>query len=209
MRGPDAAMITVLIVIGVIAFAVGLTIQIFFLLTLSRCLTAIKERNRDMEPGLVWLNLIPCVNLVWIFFIIIKIGSSLRNEYRYRRWNSSSESFGVSVGLAYAILLFAGFVPYIGFIFSIASFVCWIIYWVQIAGYTSKLNSRPSRRRSAEDELDDEYDDDDFDRLPPRRERREAVDDDGEPDQRIRRGRGRNDDDERDERDERYRARPE
>ena len=37
-----------------------------------------------MEPGMVWLMLVPCVNIVWQFVIAIRVPESLRNEFRDR-----------------------------------------------------------------------------------------------------------------------------
>jgi hypothetical protein len=198
----DGAVMMVFICIGLIAVIVGFTIQILFLLTLSKCLAAIRPRNRDMEPGLVWLNLIPCVPLVFNFFLVLKIGSSLQKEFRSRRWRTGSEGFGTSVGLAYAICSVIGMIPYVGALAAIPALVCWIVYWVQIAQYKNRLEtqsarelpeddfesedesdaprrSRRSSRRDDEEDADDRYQSD-----RPRR-RRDEYDDD-EPDDRIR-----------------------
>jgi hypothetical protein len=66
-----------IVIVMVIAIAIGLIIQIFYLLTLSRCFSRIAPRNRRMEPGLVWLNLIPCFQLIWIFFTTTRLADSL------------------------------------------------------------------------------------------------------------------------------------
>jgi hypothetical protein len=53
-----------LIIVIVIAVVIGLVIYIFFLLTLQRCFSRISPANRQMEPGMVWLNLIPCFGAI-------------------------------------------------------------------------------------------------------------------------------------------------
>jgi hypothetical protein len=67
-KNNDDALAVVFLIIMLVALAIGLTIAIFFYLTLSRCLSRIRSRNREMEPGQVWLNLIPCFGIIWIFF---------------------------------------------------------------------------------------------------------------------------------------------
>jgi hypothetical protein len=152
-QAPDfpPELIPVLIVVGLIALAIGLTIQIFYLLTLSRCLNLITPENRRIEPGMVWLNLIPCVSNIWIFFTTIRLADSLRDEYEDRRLRSDGD-YGRNLGVIYPILALLGIIPYIGGIFSLASMVCWIMYWVKIAGYSRQLREE----RSA---LEDDYDD--------------------------------------------------
>jgi hypothetical protein len=188
-KGNDDAMMGVFLIIMVVALAIGLTITIFFYLSLSRCLSRIQPRNREMEPSHVWLNLIPCFGIIWIFFTIIRIANSLRKEYWDRGWRTEGESFGQGIGLAYAILMLLGGIPYIGFLFSIASFVCFIMYWVQIAGFSRRLAEEPYDDRRDYDEdyyadrkrRDEDYYDD---------RRRREVDDrdaDADPDTRYRR----------------------
>jgi hypothetical protein len=181
-QNDDEFLIAIFVIVG-IWFVIWLTISIFFCLTLMRCLQRVQPRNRDMEPGSVWLNLIPCFEMVWIFITVLKIASSLQKEWRSRRCPMEGEVFGQGVGIAFAALSLAGMIPYIGVLFSIASLVCFIIYWVQIAGYSSKLASEPYSDR-IKDDFDDELDRDYERRRPPRRERRD--DDGGPPDDRIR-----------------------
>ena len=168
-QGDAAGAIGVLVCYGVV-IVVAIIIHIFFLLTLSRCLAQCSPRNRTMEPGAVWLNLIPLFNLVWMFITIFKLSDSLRNEYRDRGMRSDDPEFGKMMGILYMVFNFlCGFVALVFF----------IIYWIKIAGYKNELMSHgrggaeddyddgPRRGRRRRDE-DDEYDDED-DR--PRRRR--------------------------------------
>jgi hypothetical protein len=146
-------------VIGVIilvALAIGITIQVFYLLTMSRCYSRIAPRNRRMEPGLVWLNLIPCFANIWIFFTTIRLADSLQAEFRWRRLRGDGD-FGRTLGITYPILALLGVIPYLGALCSLASLVCWIIYWVKVAGYSRELLA-DANDRAAEDEYDDDQD---------------------------------------------------
>jgi len=181
MRDDDAAIIVIVFVVLII-LAIALAIQIFFLLNVSRCLALVRPRNRDMEPGLVWLNLIPCLNLIWSFMIVLKVASSLRKEYEYRRWPTEGENFGSNVGLGWAICVILANIPYIGILFGIPGLICFIMYWVQIANYRNQLQSEPPDRFD-EDEYDDRFERDRHDDAPPKKLPRYEDD---EPDDRYR-----------------------
>jgi hypothetical protein len=117
---------------------VGLVISIMFLLTLSTALSRCSPENRKMEPGMVWLTLIPCFGFIWMFFVVINVSQSLKQEFHARRRGEEGD-YGQGVGLAYLILSIAGAIPFIGGLFSIAGLVCLILYWVKIYGYSKRL----------------------------------------------------------------------
>jgi hypothetical protein len=173
---------------------------------------------------------------VWDLIMVLKLAGSLQNEFEDRGWRTDGEGFGRTVGLVWAIgqlaTLPAGLVvnilgpntlgPNVLMViafallaFGLALFVCWIVYWVQMATYGRRLREdsggygyRPGsveedyddeyrgRRREAlgDDEYDrprrrrsrDDFDEDDYDR--PRRRRDDEVGDD-EDDRPRRRGR--------------------
>ena len=146
-----------------LAFLVGITIQCLFLNSLSKCLKQIAPRNRTMEPGQVWLNLIPLFNYVWMFITIIRLSESLDAEYRSRRMSGDGD-FGKQTGIIFMVLSLIG-CGCIGFIFL-------IMYWVKIAGFTKELQSSARPR-------DEEFEDDDRPRRRPRDEDdRDRNDDD-------------------------------
>ena len=142
---------------------VGIGLYIAFLATLQRALASVREQNRDLSPGMVWLSLVPVLNWFWNLVLVIKIGSSLKKEFEHRDWNTEGESFGRPVGLVWTVgnlvscpFGFAmGFFqneaankdlePIFGLIncgFSIMLIVCMIIYSGKINGYARLLNER-------------------------------------------------------------------
>lgn len=132
----------IIIVAVLVFFVISLVIQIFFLLTLHRCLDRVKPENREMEPGMVWLNLIPIFSMGWIFYTIIKIKESLTKEYDSRELQGDGD-FGFAMGLTYAICVCCSAIPYLGILIALASIVFWIIYWVKIVGYSNELDANP------------------------------------------------------------------
>lgn len=136
----DDAGIAALAALGGLLFffaAIGIAIAVFFLLNLSGALSAVKPENRQMQPGLVWLNLIPFFGLVWIFITAIKLGDSLVSEARDQSLDFGDG--GKSLGIALGVLNIATIIPLIGILAGIAALVVFILYWVKIAGYKNTL----------------------------------------------------------------------
>ena len=125
-----------------VGIAVGLAIllipTIFFLLTAQKALARCSPESRTLSPGLVWLLLVPLLNLVWIFIVVINVSKSLGNEFR-RRGIPESPAPGQGVGLAWAICAVLSWIPVLGGFLGLAALVCWIIYWVKVAGCSSRL----------------------------------------------------------------------
>ena len=157
---------------------VALIVGIFYLLTLQKALNRVAPHNRLMEPGSVWLMLVPCVNVVWQFLIAIRVPDSLRNEFRERGQDDGSD-YGKSIALTQAILGLIG-APFnmmssaggervalganvIVLILSLVGLALFIVFWVRIANYSSRLAVDDRGRRDWERR----FDDDDDDRGPP------------------------------------------
>jgi hypothetical protein len=129
-------------------------LTIFFLITQSKTLKAIQQANRLMEPGMVWLQLIPLFGLAWQFIVVTRIADSLKNEFN--SWQNDtilgyadSESMKLAnqqptldIGFTYCILFCCSIIPFFGLLIAVAGLVCWIIYWVKLAEYKKKITRR-------------------------------------------------------------------
>ena len=134
--GPGEIIILFIMLSGIILLPL-----ILYLLTLQKTLNLVRPENRHMEPGLVWLALIPIFSIIWNFFIVTKVAESLRLEFKQRNIPTGAEKPGYSIGLAYCILVCCTIIPVLGLLTSIAGLVCWIIYWVKINGYKAELEA--------------------------------------------------------------------
>ena len=177
--GADGALGLICVVVGVFLLVV-LVIFIFYLMTLQKALSRVAPHNRLMEPGSVWLLLIPCFGLIWQFFIAVRVPGSLRNEFRERGMDDGSD-YGKSIALTQAILGIVSSVISNGMrgmkdmemlgscasgIMSLIGLALFITFWVKVANYSSQLANSGRGRRDYD--LDsDPYDRDDRDR--PRR----------------------------------------
>jgi hypothetical protein len=117
-----------------IVCAILLVPTIFYLLTLQKALNRCSPECRAMNPGLVWLMLIPLFNIVWHFFIVLNMAKSLAAEFQ-KRGIAEDPSPGQTLGLVMCIA---------NLICGPVGLVCWIIYWVKIAGYSSKIAAPPA-----------------------------------------------------------------
>lgn len=128
-----------ILIVGLIAAAIGIAIAVFYLLTLQKCLKGIAAENRTMEPAMVWLNLIPLFGMGWIIYTVLQIAQSLQNEQAVRPELQVGDG-GKQIGLIYSISALASIIPLVGLITSLVSLVCWILYWVKIAGFNKQLH---------------------------------------------------------------------
>jgi hypothetical protein len=113
---------------------------IMFLLTLQNALKKCAPGARSMEPGMVWLMLIPFFNLVWAFFVVMALGKSLGNEFRRRGIPCPERNPAQPIGMALAISNCCCLVPFLNLLASLACLVLWIVYWVKIAGFSQVLD---------------------------------------------------------------------
>jgi len=131
---------THLIVIGYFFCIVFIIPAIFFLLTLQNALTKCPPGSRTMEPGMVWLLLIPIFHLIWQFFVVMALGKSLGNEFRRRGIPCLEPLPGQSIGMAMCICGCCAIIPIINLLAAPAALVLWIIYWMKIAEFSRALD---------------------------------------------------------------------
>lgn len=142
-----AAFLGIIAIAAVIGLIIGLVIMAFFCMTNQKALNACAEHNRLMQPGMVWLLLIPCVNAIWIYFVVINVPGSLKKEFEDRGRDDGTD-YGKTMGLVAAIMMSANIliscVPFLNYctaVTGIIQLVFFIIYWVKVAGYAGQLGN--------------------------------------------------------------------
>jgi len=124
--------------IVLVGFLILLIPLVFFLLTLQKALNRVAPERRTMNPPLVWLDIIPLFGVIWNFFIVTALSKSLGAELTARNIPHENEP-GKTIGLVWAALSAACWIPGLSFLLGIPVLVLWIIYWVKIAGFSAKL----------------------------------------------------------------------
>jgi hypothetical protein len=122
-----------ILTIVLIVIAIMLVPAIFYLLTLQKALNRCSPDCRAMKPGMVWLMLIPLFSLVWHFFVVLNMSKSLGLEFQ-KRGIAEDPNPGQTIGLVMCIG---------NLICGPVGLICWILYWVKIAGYSSKIAEPP------------------------------------------------------------------
>jgi hypothetical protein len=88
----------------VVCIGAGLIIPILFLVSMQRALQCVSPVNRTMEPGLVWLMMVPGLGFIWQFFVAARVPDSLRQEFRSRGIPERGD-FGKGAGLIFCCLV--------------------------------------------------------------------------------------------------------
>lgn len=125
------ALATIFGFIGIL-FLVIFAINVFVCWLLSGCYKRIPQEHRKLEPGLVWLLLIPCFSLVWNFFVYPRLAQSYRS-YFASVGRTDVGDCGEGIAWALAICAAAALlpIPFLGFAVGIASIVLLILFLVK------------------------------------------------------------------------------
>ena len=119
---------------ALIIFAILLIPLIFYCLTLQKALNRCSPECRAMNPPMVWLLLIPLFNIVWQFIVVLNMAKSLGAEFQ-KRGIAADPNPGQTLGLVMCVA---------NLICGPVGLVCWIIYWVKIAGYSNQIAAAPA-----------------------------------------------------------------
>lgn len=137
MKGIAAVVLLVAFVGVVIAYGILIGICVF----ISGCFKRVPAQFRKQEPGMVWLLLIPCFNIVWMFFVLPKLAESYK-AYFDSVGKTDVGDCGYNLALWYCILIpcnaVASFIPIINLLTipaGIAGLVLLILFLVKAGEY--------------------------------------------------------------------------
>jgi hypothetical protein len=139
LEGPVDSSTIVRVVAGCM-FLVVLAFGIVYINSLGRLLSKCAPSSRTMQPGRVWLLLIPVFGIIWGFLVVSALGKSLGNEFRLRGIASTESEPGKTLGMAMCVCQACGIVPFLNFLALPAALVLWTMYWMKTAGYSRMLD---------------------------------------------------------------------
>lgn len=113
--------------------------KIFYLMTMHRALTRSDPRSRNMNPGLVWLSMIPLFAMAWDFVVVVATSATMEKEYTRRGRPLVSAYPGLGSGITFCILSLVLWIPFINVFVAPVCLVFWIVYWVKIARLSAGL----------------------------------------------------------------------
>jgi hypothetical protein len=119
---------------------------ILYIRTLSRLLRKCSIASRVIEPRMLWLLLVPWVNLVLHFFVVLGIAKSLSNEFAVRGITGVEPRPGWSVGIAMCVFGACEVIPLpsVRMIAIFAHLVLWLVYWNRVAELSAMLDQSPA-----------------------------------------------------------------
>ncbi len=125
---PEAAGMVGIACLAVVAIIVVIVLAVCIVLCvlISNCFKRIPQQHREMEPGMVWLLLIPCFNIVWNFFVWSKLEKSYKNYFDSVGIQDVGDC-GHSINLAFCIVTACCLIPYVNRIAGLASLVLFIL----------------------------------------------------------------------------------
>ena len=141
---PQASPSEELVALGVILFAIGfmllvtLLVYLIVAILLYGCLARVPQEYQRMKPGLVFLLLIPLFNLIWNFFVFLRIPESYQ-AYFASQGRTDVGDCGRSIGLWLSICVACSIIPCVNYISGPASLVLLIIFFVKIFGLKSQI----------------------------------------------------------------------
>jgi len=122
-----------------IALAISLAIMIVICALLYNAQKAIPPEHRKIEPGLIWLLLIPLFNLIWNFQVFLKVPDSYKSHFD-SRGRADVGDCGRGIGLWYSIAAACSIVPCVNYIAAPASLVLLIIFLVKMYGLKAQMS---------------------------------------------------------------------
>jgi hypothetical protein len=136
----------------IVLAALFLLFAVLYLYSLEKALARCDEHSLTTSPESVWLMLIPVFNLVYQFFLVGHVATSLGNEFVRRGISSDDRDHGKALGVAMCVLNVVTFAcsrsesgaPPL----FLAALVCWIVYWRKIARYSAMLAPGVSESRN-------------------------------------------------------------
>lgn len=134
------------LIIG-LAIIIGLIINSFFCITLTKTLNQVKPENRELPSWVIWLLLIPFLSLGVMFYVVYRLSASVENELHDRNFEVT-ERPGYAQGMGFACIGIIVNLPMptivIG-ILAIIGLVLFIQYWSKMNWYKNVLQEDVSQ----------------------------------------------------------------
>lgn len=121
-----------------VALVIILAVNAVVCWLVASSLARIPAEHRKMEPGQVWLLMIPCWGVVWNFFVFQRVPESFQSYFASIGRQDLGDC-GKQIGLWYAICGACAFVPFLGYLAGPAGFVLLILNLVKFNQLKSEI----------------------------------------------------------------------
>ena len=128
----------VIAVAAIVGLIVMLAINAVVCWLVSSSLAKVPAEHRKMEPGKVWLLMIPCFSLVWNFFVFQRVPESFQSYFASIGRQDLGDC-GKQIGLWYAICGACSVVPFLNYLAGPAGLVLLILNLVKFNQLKSEI----------------------------------------------------------------------
>jgi hypothetical protein len=125
-----------------VASLIGLAIGAFICYQLYLAAGQLPAPSRKLAPASVFLLLVPLVNFVWLFFVVIKLSQGYQ-EYFAAHPRPGVGDCGYGVGLGWAIASVCVFLPLAHVFAGLASLILMILYLVKMSQLRALVVAAP------------------------------------------------------------------
>ncbi len=136
--GATAFTFAAIFLVIVVCLLVVIAIHILICYLLWSAQKRVPPQFRKIEPGLIWLLLIPIFPLVWNFFVYPKIAASYK-AYFDSIGRTDVGACGGDLGLGYSIVFACSIVPYLGMLTGLAALILLILFLVKILDLKNQI----------------------------------------------------------------------
>ncbi len=132
------AALGVMLVFLLIGLAIGIAIAVAIAFLFWKPYSKVPAQHQTISPGLIWLMVIPLVNIVMMFIIAFKVPEAFKS-YFDSVGDTSVGDAGKTIGMWWAICALCSFIPILGMIAGLASLVLLIIFLLKIWDMAKKI----------------------------------------------------------------------
>jgi hypothetical protein len=116
----------------IVMFAIALAIGAFICYQLYLSAARLPEADRKLAPASAFLLLVPLLNFVWLFIVVMKLSEGYQ-QYFAARPRTDVGDCGYRLGLGWAIAAVCVMVPIANVFAGLASLVLMILYLVKLS----------------------------------------------------------------------------
>ena len=128
----EALPLMIIILIGFGVFLFFLLIKAAICYFTIQSLKAVPQKHRLIEPGMVWLLMIPCFGLIWNFFVFTRVPRSFESFFLSQGVTRHGDCYR-NIGLSYAIAEVCCVIPWLGVVAWFASVVLLVLVLVKFS----------------------------------------------------------------------------
>ncbi len=137
-EGGEAAAAGLLLVFVGVGLVIGIAIAIVIAFLFWKPYSKVPQQFQTISPGLIWLLVIPLVNIVMMFIVAFQVPPAFK-AYFDSIGDQSVGDAGKQVGMWWAICAILSIIPILGMLAGLASLVLLILFLVKLWGMAGKI----------------------------------------------------------------------